>query len=329
METSASQFAKQRLLTRRLGFGISFGVLVLLVVALLGDLRQVSRQVLDFRWSLFPLVLGLTLFNYTLRFIKWHYYLRLIGARSITYGESVRLFIAGFPLAVTPGKLGEALKGVWLNQMSGIAVALGVSVVVAERVSDGLAVSLLALSGVVAYPQYWLAFAAILTVLLGVVTISQMRPLALWLLGIGERLPLIKRFIHGFRLFYEGSAALFRPGALLLAVGLGAISWLGEGLGFYVILLGLGLPAGWHTLSIAVFTLSFSIVIGAASTLPAGLGASEASIAAMLGVLLGLTADVSAAATLLIRLATLWFGVALGLIVWAFSREMLGFNAAR
>lgn len=329
METSATQFTNQRQLTRRLGFGVLFGALVLLVVALLGDLRQVSRQVLDFRWSLFPLVLALTLFNYTLRFIKWHYYLRLIGARSITYGESARLFIAGFPLAVTPGKLGEALKGVWLNQMSGVAVALGVSVVVAERVSDGLAVSLLALSGVVAYPQYWPAFATILTILFGVVTISQMRPLALWLLGIGERLSLIKRFIHSFRLFYEGSAALFRPGALLLAVGLGVISWLGEGLGFYVILLGLGLPANWHTLSIAVFTLSFSIVIGAASTLPAGLGASEASIAAMLAVLLGLTADVSAAATLLIRLATLWFGVALGLIVWAFSREMLGFNAAR
>ncbi|MCE1254495.1 MAG: hypothetical protein LWX83_13215 [Anaerolineae bacterium] len=29
-------------------------------------------------------------------------------------------------------------------------------------------------------------------------------------------------------------------------------------------------------------------------------------------------------ATLLIRLATLWFGVLLGLIVWAFSLELLG-----
>ena len=44
----------------------------------------------------------------------------------------------------------------------------------------------------------------------------------------------------------------------------------------------------------------------------------------MLALLLGLSADVSAAATLLIRFATLWFGVALGLVVWAFSRRMLG-----
>jgi hypothetical protein len=44
----------------------------------------------------------------------------------------------------------------------------------------------------------------------------------------------------------------------------------------------------------------------------------------MLVLLLGLSADVSAAATLLIRFATLWFGVTLGLVVWGFSKELLG-----
>jgi uncharacterized protein (TIRG00374 family) len=163
-----------------------------------------------------------------------------------------------------------------------------------------------------------------LGVLLAVVIVSQIRPLALWLLGIGERLPLVRGFAGGLRRFYEGSYLLFRPGMLLLAVGLGMISWLGEGIGMYLILLGLGVPPGWHTLSVAIFTLSFSIVIGAASALPGGLGAAEASIAGMLALLLSLSADVSAAATLLIRFATLWFGVALGLVVWAFSRRMLG-----
>ncbi len=133
--------------TRRLLAGILFGILVMAVVALAGDLRQVSRQVLDFRWSLFPLVLALTLFNYTLRFFKWHYYLRQVGVHDVPVKESGRLFVGGFPLAVTPGKVGEALKGVWLKDASGIAVAIGVSVVVAERISDGLAVLALSIAG--------------------------------------------------------------------------------------------------------------------------------------------------------------------------------------
>lgn len=309
---------------RRLIPGLVLGFVVLVVLGLLADLREVSGQVLTFRWSLFPLVIGLTLFNYTLRFFKFHFYLGQIGVEDLPMLESARLFVASFPLSVTPGKVGEALKGVWINQKSGAPVARGVAVVVAERISDGLAVTALSTLGVIAYPRYWPAFASVLALLLGIVIVSQIRPLVIALLGIGEGLPFLKRFIHHIGEFYEGSFLLFRPGATLFAVTLGTISWLGEGIGLYVILRGLGIRPGWDVLSIAVFVLSFSTVIGAVSTLPGGLGAAEASIAGMLVLLLGLPADSAAAATLLIRFATLWFGVGLGLLVWSFSSDLLG-----
>lgn len=311
-------------LNRKLALGLTFGFLVLLVLALVADLRHVGERVLSFRWSLLPLVLALTLFNYALRFGKWHFYIRQIGVQKISTLESARLFIAGFPLAITPGKVGEALKGVWINRSDDVPVARGVSVVVAERISDGLAVLVLSTMGVIAYPQYWPAFAIFMAILLGLVLVSQIRPLVLALIGFAARLPLIGRYAGSIKEFYEGSFTLFNPGVMILAVTLGAISWLGEGVGMYVILLGLGVPPSWEALSVAVFVLSFSIVIGAASALPGGLGAAEASIAGMLVLLLGLSADVSAAATLLIRFATLWFGVTLGLVVWGFSKELLG-----
>lgn len=314
---------------RRMIPGILFGFLVLLVLSLLGDMRQVGDRFLSFRWSLFPVVLLLTLFNYTLRFVKWHYYLGQMGVKNLRVAESARLFVAGFPLAVTPGKVGEVLKGVWLEQKCGLPAARGVSVVVAERISDGLAVLALSTLGVIAYPQYWPAFAAVLALLLGITVISQIRPLAIALLQFGERLPVVNRMAHSLREFYEGSYILFKPRSTLVAVGLGTISWLGEGVGMYLILLGLGVPPGWTTLSIAVFVLAFSIVIGAVSALPGGLGMAEASIAGMLTLLLGLSADVAAAATLLIRFATLWFGVLLGLATWTFSRDLLGMQVSQ
>ena len=311
-------------LVRRLGLGFAFGFVVLLVLAFAGDVRQVSARVLGFQWGGFPLVLGLTLFNYALRFLKWHYYVGQIGVQNLAIPESAQMFVASFPLSVTPGKVGEALKAVWLNQATGVQVARGVSVVLAERISDGLAMVVLSSLGVIAYPQYWPAVAGALAFLSAIVVVSQIRPLALAILGLGERLPLVKRFAHSLHEFYEGSFALFRPGATLLAVGLGTVSWLGEGIGFYLILRGLGVPAGIDTLSVAVFVLSFSTIIGAISTLPGGLGAAEASIAGMLVVLLGLSSDTAAAATLLIRFATLWFGVALGLATWSISPHLLG-----
>lgn len=321
--------ASNHVLARRLIPGLILGFVVLLGLALLGDLRQVSQILLHYRWEYFLIALGFTLLNYALRFLKWHFYLGQVGARGISWPQSLRLFVAGFPLAVTPGKVGEVLKGVWLKRLSNLPIGRGVSVVLAERISDGIAVMLLSTLGVFAYPQYWPAFAIILTLLLAVVVLSQIRPAALFLLDFSAKLPLLSRISHNLREFYEGSFALFKPGAALLAVLLGTISWLGEGIGFYFILLGLGLEASQSLLASAIFVLSFSTAVGAASALPGGLGAAEVSIAGILTLILKLDPATVTSATLLIRLATLWFGVALGLITWSFSADLLGFRAER
>jgi uncharacterized protein (TIRG00374 family) len=322
-------------LWRTIAVGLILGLVVLAGLALFSDLRQLTASLVAFRWAYVPLILGLTLFNYALRFLKWHYYIHVVGATGISWLDSLRIFVGAFPLALSPGKLAEPLKAVWLRQAGGVPVARGIPVVAAERISDGLAVLLLSTLGVIAYPRYWPAFAAVLAALLGFVVVTQIRPLALWLLDLAERLPLLARLgrrgtgpglvVH-LREFYEGMYKLFGLKSTLIAVGLGTISWMGEGIGFYFVLRGLGLPPSIQMLSVAVFVLAFSTVVGAVSSLPGGLGAAEASIAGMLALTLGTPHEITGAATLLIRLFTLWFGVGLGLIVLFSSRRLLLFD---
>ncbi len=308
----------------KIALGLMLGLFVIIGLALFADVRAVAHTITTFHWPYLPAILSLTLFNYGLRFLKWHYYIRLIGARDISWINSLRIFVGGFPLALSPGKLAEPLKALWLRQYSQVPVARGVPVVAAERISDGLAVLLLSTVGVIAYPRYWLGFAVVLAGLLGVVVVSQIRPVALWLIGIGERLPLIARFSHHLREFYEGMYQVFGLRSTLLAVGLGMVSWLGEGLGFYLVLRGLGLPPSLHLAVTAIFVLSFSTIVGAVSSLPGGLGAAEASITGLLLLTLpGAQPQLVASAALLIRFFTLWFGVTLGLIVLAASRHLL------
>lgn len=111
---------KNKTIFRRLIPGLIFGFLVFIILILMGDIQQVSGKVMGFKWVYFPLVLLLTLFNYILRFFKWHFYLGLVGVNNYPLLKSARLFLAGFPLAVTPGKVGEALKGVWLQKETGL-----------------------------------------------------------------------------------------------------------------------------------------------------------------------------------------------------------------
>lgn len=324
MITQSTTAVKTTSIWRKLAPGLVLGFVVLIGMSLLGDLRQVGALMVQFNWWIFPLALAFTLLNYTLRFIKWHYYVGQIGVKNFDWRQSLRLFLAGFPLAVSPGKVAEVLKAIWLRHFTGVPVAKGVSVVVAERISDGLAVLLLSTFGVIAYPQYWVAFLIVLVGLLSVIIISQVRSAALWLLDQGERIHLISKVVHHLREFYEGSFMLFKPRATLTAVALGMISWFGEGIGFYLILLGLGLQPSLALFGLAVFTLAFSTVIGAVSALPGGLGAAEASIAGMLILLGGFDPATATAATLLIRLATFWFSVALGLLTWTISADLLG-----
>lgn len=309
--------------------GTFLGFVVLLGLALLGDLQHVSSMILEFKAQYFGIALGFTLLNYALRFVKWHFYLKQIGVHRLRLVTSLRIFLAGFPLAVTPGKVGEVLKGVWLMRKTSVPIGRGVSVVLAERLSDGLAVFLLSMIGILAFPQYWAGFAVILAGLLGVMILSQIRPAAYWILDQIDRVGFLKRFSQNIREFYEGSFTLFQPGAAILAVGLGLISWLGEGIGFYFILRGLGMEPTSHLLLTAVFILSFSTIVGAVSALPGGLGAAEISIAGLLTLTLHTTPEIASTATVLIRLATLWFGVAIGVITWAFSPDLTGLEMTK
>ncbi len=309
-------------LRNRLLIGFALGILVMLAMAFWSDLSSLQKTLSRFRWEYFPLALGCTLFNYVLRFGKWHYYVRRIGARDLPLRASARLFVAGFPLAMTPGKAGEALKALWLSEWSGIPFSRGLPVVLAERFSDGLAVMALSALGVFSVPVLWPAFMVVAAVSIGIVILIQIRPLASAVFRRMEKLPVVGSKLHPLREFYEAGYLLLQPRPLLFAVFLGTVSWLGEGIGFYLILLGLGLPESGSLLAGAVFALAVSTLVGSASALPGGLGAAEASITGLL--LLTVTTDhaTAGAATLLIRLATLWFGVGLGLIVWLITPRL-------
>ena len=90
--------------------GLLLGIAVIVGVALAADLNKVMGAVVAFEWGWLPLILGLTMFNYLLRFGKWHYYLRRMGIDNITWADSLKVFLGGFSMTATPGKLVDAVR---------------------------------------------------------------------------------------------------------------------------------------------------------------------------------------------------------------------------
>lgn len=311
-------------LRNKIIISVVFGIAIAAVLAMYADLPRTLAALQRFTWQYLPLILGLTLVNYALRFVKWHYYLGQIGAGHVSLSDSLKIFVAGFTMVMTPGKVGELYKAWALKETNEVAISRAAPIVLAERITDGLAMVILASAGLVVYRYGVVMLLGVVLAMGGFVVVVQIRPLALWLLRQGERAPIVARFAHSLREFYESAYRLFGFKNLVFAVGLGVVSWGAEGIALYLVLLGLGLLGAPILMVQAVSALASSTIAGAISFLPGGLGVVDGSLTGLLLVLTDTGADTAVAATLIIRFATLWFGVLLGILtIVGFRRELL------
>ena len=300
----------------RLLIGVLAGVVVMAAMVLVFDAGNLADALRNFDWRLLPLILGLTVINYVLRFVKWQYFLRVLDIRSLTRWDSAQIFLAGFTMALTPGKVGEYLKAYLVRVRTGVPMARSAPVIFAERLSDGFALLILASFGLLVFRQGWQIMVAG-TILMALVVVLIQREelvhsLLRWLEGtrIGARVHLLEQL-------YDSAHELLRPRPLLVAVSLGVASWLGECLAFVLVLVGLGIDPSWSLVTAGIFVFASATWIGGASMLPGGLGAAELTVAGLLLLTIddpAMTPGLAGAATLLIRFATLWFGILIGSI---------------
>jgi uncharacterized membrane protein YbhN (UPF0104 family) len=218
-------------------------------------------------------------------------------------GRSFAIFVAGLTMTITPAKLGELLKSGLLKRGYDVPVRRSAPIVLAERVTDATGVVVLAVVGGAGARNWPLLVAAVIAVA-GVVLVV--------------RSPLLERFA---RLGEAPGAARALLGTRLLVemTLLSAVSWLFECLAAYVCVKGLRLDLSLAD-TIVVFTLGS--LAGALSFLPGGLGVAETSMTALIKALGDTSKAQAAAATVLIRLATLWFAVALGLVGLAVEERL-------
>jgi uncharacterized protein (TIRG00374 family) len=273
------------------------------------------------------LILGLTLGNYLLRYFKWEFYLRRVGVDQLTPGTSALIFISGFSMAMTPGKVGEFLKALLVRAKTGVPMTRTLPVVFAERITDGLSMVVLSTVGLLAFRVGWPLFLLMSFVLGAILVFIQQEALVEALLRRLGETRLLEGRIDQLRELYRSTRILLRPRPLTQMAALSSASWFLECLVLYVILRGLGFEHSWNLILAATFVFATSAWLGGASLLPGGLGATEASATALLVVTVddpAMTGSVAAAATLILRFATLWFGVAVGLAALAVTSRWLG-----
>lgn len=306
--------------------GLVLGMTVLFGLVVLGNLKRIGSLLISFHWISFALAIALNFLNLALRFLKRAVNLHQSGVQNVNFLESMSLFVACLPLSVTPNRVGESFKGIWLFKKSGIPVERAVSVFLVDQISDVLSVFVLMVIGTFAYPSLWPLFLSLFLAFLGVLVYFKIPKSDSGPSVMSTKVPILKQVIPHLRECMDANPALFSVGNLALTIILGILSWAAEGAALLVILLGLGFTPSLALVATAILVFSFAMLVSMATRLPGGLGVMELAMAMLLTLLLNFQPEKAVTATLLFRLATFWLTFLFGLLLWSVAGKSLGIH---
>jgi glycosyltransferase 2 family protein len=304
-----------KLLLPMLGAVVLYGVFVVYT-----GYQTVGRSVEAFRWSGFGWALALASLNYVLRFGKWEFYLRALKVPRIPVVDNFLIFLSGFVLTVTPGKVGEMFKSAVLERTYGVPTHLTAPIVVAERLTDVIAVVALILLGSASLPggMIWALLGAF-AVVVGLACIYWDAPVT-WILTklqATRAAPVTPKLREAYtRLRHIASPRLLLVPTLLSCVGWGCE---GYALGLILDAFGASVPKIQ-----AAFFYATSTLAGALVPVPGGLGVTEGIMQQQLLRLAAMDQGAATTAMLLIRIATLWWAVMVGFVALGLLRLKFG-----
>lgn len=303
----------------RILISVAIAGIIYLAFTIYFDFDKVLISFKNFNWFILPLLLLLSLGNYFSRFFKWQFYLKLIDVK-IPLIDSLSIFMSGLIMSVTPGKFGELLKAYLVKQVNGSAISKTAPVILAERATDFLSLTILALIGAYYFEYGKGAIIMITIVIIVCLLILTNKSVSENILNFLSKIKIISDHVSKIQTAYESSFRLLNFIPLISMTFLSVISWGFECFGYYFVLTNFN-----QTVSLlwAFFSYSFSTIVGAVSMLPGGLGVTEGSMTFML-TKRGFSVNDAFASTFIIRTVTLWFAVLIGAISVLFYQKRFG-----
>jgi uncharacterized protein (TIRG00374 family) len=306
-------------LKQRTLISIAFAGVLYLAITIYIDFNLLIESFKKFNLVLLPVLLLLSLMNYFARFYKWDYYLSILKI-NLSKKDSLLIFMSGLLMSVTPGKIGELLKAYLVKTVNKTPASVTAPIIFAERATDFLSLTILALVGAYIY-DYGRNAALIITIiiLIGIFILTN-RKVFDSLIMVLSKIKFVHKRIESIEQLYHSTYTLLKLKPLLIAVGISVLSWGFECFGYYLVINNFVNTIG---VSWSFFSYSFSTIVGAVSMLPGGLGVTEGSFLLML-TSKGLSASDAAATTFITRVVTLWFAVLVGIVAVFFFQKKFG-----
>lgn len=310
------------MLTRKQQRALSLSILVTAGLYLFfvysSDTDKILNAIQQITLTDWVLILLCSFANYVIRFIRWNSYVRALQ-HNIPLKRHFAYYLAGLALTTTPAKAGETIRSLYLQPYQ-VKISESLACFFSERLLDVTVMVLFASLIFITFPglesrytYFIVSLQLLIIVMLPLLSTSLPQLLLQWLI---DRLHpgKITTLITQLKFLLHSACQLLKIKMLTKGLLLGVLAWLLNALVFYLILQNVGFPLA---LPLALSIYAVSILAGAASFIPGGIGATE-TVMALLLLAINSEPHIAIAVPIMTRLATLWFAVVVGLLANAY-----------
>lgn len=306
-------------LVRRLRLFVVIGLfasfLVFILVAVFGGFSNVVGAIEHANMTYYLLAFLCVFLGYVIRYGKWEYYMRMLKIR-VHMAKSFLIYLSAYCMDITPGRVGRVVAAYTLKKITKIRFMSIVPIVTMDLFTDFFGFAILAFVTAV-YVGKYLVYVAVFDLVLILPFVLVINPWVFNFIKSRKNKGFIAKKIeqHG-KNYYMSQNKLNKPSIYLGSLVFTVPADILNAMGLYFSLLAVGVKP---RVIISMFIFSTSQIFGMVSTLPGSIGVADATLVTLLKTMLGLSTTLSSAVTIMTRIATLWFGVLIGMAVLVYT----------
>ena len=301
--------------TNRFLIMIIVAISIYAIFLMLSDFTAIWDKMSHFKIQFLPIILVLVPCSWLALLARWILLLRNTNV-IIPFKQNLKIYFAGYALAITPGKFGELIKSQLMKTKFNIPHTTTAPLVLIERLYDLVGAVAVSFVGVwtLGIGSY-VIIAASIVLGFAFLIISSHKIFEKFVNSFGK-IKFTSKLIKPFYESYEIMRSSSRGKIVVLASSCTVVYWFLESLGVYFILLAFGIDS-IHYLNV-VSTYASSLILGALSFIPGGIGVAEGSLVGLLS-LQGIEISNVFVLVVLIRIFTLWYSVSVGFVALKLS----------
>ena len=309
-------------LNKKIFLSLIISIIIYATFLILSDFNKLTDKINDFKIEYLPLILILVPLGWLALYARWVFILKNLNY-SLPHKQNFKIFLSGFALSVTPGKIGELLKCQLLKNSFDIPKKITAPVILVERLYNAIGIVIISIFGIWLIDFSGIVILITACILVVAFLLLRIKRLFTSLIEITSKIKFLSKFSNSFSDSYDVISISIKPKIFIISSLFSALYWILESIAVYFILESFGI--NFFEFYQVITTYATSIILGVASLIPGGIGVSEGTLIGLLS-LQGLTISSAVSLTIFIRIFTLWYSVLVGFFALKLSGA-LSFNS--